>query len=314
MARGISLAFVKEVNARVQALHEYSDTHGITLPVDLLDGVQQLNRHYRRMNSGDPQSFSANVSSVSDKSGHSKSPPIQFDLKEFIDDGSPHAHDTSLERALGLQEEAEDDVSLSFASSAYSTDSKRSEARRLQKVRKQELKEIRKSTKTLQQQVQARVRDLRSETSQAAEAECRVSSELTYYQTELERMKEAISKMLLETSKTKPGIRDSAIGSDHSSVLASRRPKFDSLDVDPHMRIGSITLSDQLREMQRELLDLHARIRSSEVSMRVKEQDNFDLKQQVGKLEESLVALGGDRVVLDKDAKSEACSDGCLML
>lgn len=307
--KGLSPAFVKEVNARIQALHEYSDQHGITLPPDLMDGVQQLNRQYK--GSSEQLAFSANVSSVSDKSGVSKSPPIPFDLKDLIEDGSvARGQDASLEGAFALPEE-EEEIDLSFASSAWSTDSKKAEAKRVLLTRKQELKDIRRSTKSVQQQIHTRVRGIRTEASQALEAECRVNSELTYYQSELERMKEAVGKMLLETSKTKTGIeraRDSAL----DSAVLGRRLKGDSLEAESQQRMGSFVVAEQLKDMQRELSDLHQRIRSSEAQMRVKDLDTQGLKTQVGMLEKSLGVLGSS-VQLDQEEKSTACSDRCAL-
>lgn len=307
--KGLSLAFVKEVNARIQALHEYSDQHGVALPPDLIDGVQQLNRQYRGQS--EQLAFSANVSSVSDKSGVSKSPPIPFDLKDLIEDGSvARGQDASLEGPFGLQEE-EEEIDLSFASSAWSTESKKAEAKRVLLSRKQELKDIRRSTKSVQQQIHTRVRGIRTEASQALEAECRVNSELTYYQSELERMKEAVGKMLLETSKTKTGIeraRDSAL----DSAVLGRRLKGDSLEAESQQRMGSFVVSEQLKEMQRELSDLHQRIRSSEVQMRAKDLDTQGLKTQVGMLEKSLGVLGSS-VQIDQEEKSAACSDRCAL-
>lgn len=307
--KGLTLGFVKEVNARIQALHEYSDQHGIALPPDLLEGVQQLNRQYRGQS--EQLAFSANVSSVSDKSGLSKSPPIPFDLKDLIEDGSVvRGQDASLEGAFALPEE-EEDIELSFASSAWSTESKKNEAKKVLEARKQELKEIRKSTKSVQHQIHSRVRGIRTEASQALEAECRVNSELTYYQSELERMKEAVGRMLLETSKTKTGIeraRDSAL----DSAVLGRRPKGDSIEADSQQRIGSFVMAEQLRDMQKELSDLHQRIRSSEAQMRAKDLDTQGLKSQVGKLEKSLGALGSS-VQMDQEESSAACSDRCTL-
>jgi len=307
--KGLSPAFVKEVNARIQALHEYSDQHGIALPSDLIDGVQQLNRQYK--GPSEQLAFSANVSSVSDKSGVSKSPPIPFDLKDLIEDGSvARGQDASLEGVFALPEEDEE-IDLSFASSAWSTESKKAEAKRVLLTRKQELKDIRRSTKSVQQQIHTRVRGIRTEASQALEAECRVNSELTYYQSELERMKEAVGKMLLETSKTKTGIeraRDSAL----DSAVLGRRLKGDSLEAESQQRMGSFVVAEQLKDMQRELSDLHQRIRSSEAQMRVKDLDTQGLKTQVGMLEKSLGVLGSS-VQLDQEEKSTACSDRCAL-
>ena len=156
---------------------------------------------------------------------------------------------------------------FSFQSSLYSDESHKETARQLARTRSSELKRIREDSKSIQQAVKTKVREIHSDTLENESRGPDFDEELEFYDAQLERLKEAVSSMLpihSEFSGNERSPHTSKLAAELRSLRQDVKSLEERLQDSENQRACSVhsakSLSLQLTELQGSFEALNARL------------------------------------------------------